>query len=262
MIKPQGLLLLGMALCILSCSNGSGGSDDETAGKNPVFGYIADSWVDGVFSTEMDDYWHEQGIAHSGTNYYLFPKPVEGTDHSCRFDPLSPYFQSWIGLYTVRDRDDVTYGIDGGVLDQEAVIKLGIADQTGWLKDFARIPDPRVILDGSVPVTCEETTIDGEPGWRLTCRLLTQADVGEDNLQDGLPALLTVPANCWSSRVSSYQEIMTNIVFYVWYSAENRELNMLYLTGSEYLDLQGIAHDYLPDILPELEEMARNVTVR
>lgn len=262
MKKNFVLPVIVLALCAISCSNGSGGSDDPPVDTDPVFGYIADAWVNDVFWTDMSDYWAEQGIAHSGKNYYLFPKPAGDAAYSRRFDPQSPYFQSWIGIYTVKDKDDKAYGIDNGILDQDAVIKLGIADQTGWLRDFARISAPRILIDDTVPVTCEDTTFDGEPAWKLTCRLLTQADVGDTNYQAGVSDLLIVPASCWESSVESFQEINVNIVFYVWHSPENGELNMLYLTGAEYTDLDGVPHDYLPVILPELEEIAKNVTVR
>lgn len=262
MKRPLILPVIFLALCAFSCSGGSGGSDDAPADSDPVFGYVADDWVAQVFWTDMTDYWAEQGIAHTGKNYYLFTKPAGGAAHSRRFDPQSPYFQSWIGIYTVKDKNGKVYGMEDGALDRDAVIKLGIGDQTGWLRDFARISSPRVLIDETVPVTCEDATIDGEPGWKLTCRLLTQADVGEDNLQAGVPDLLTVPASCWESGVESYQEIMVDIVFYVWHSPENGELNMLYLTGAEFTDLDGVDRDYLPEILPELEEMARNVSVR
>ncbi len=53
-----------------------------------------------------------------------------------------------------------------------------------------------------------------------------------------------------------------NIVFYVWHSPDNAELNMIYLSAAEFTDLAGTDHDYLPQILPELEEMAQGITVR
>ncbi|HPX14392.1 MAG TPA: hypothetical protein PLS27_08560 [Treponemataceae bacterium] len=53
-----------------------------------------------------------------------------------------------------------------------------------------------------------------------------------------------------------------NIVFYVWHSPDNAELNMIYLSAADYTDLAGTEHNYLPEILPELEEMAQGITVR
>ena len=81
-------------------------------------------------------------------------------------------------------------------------------------------------------------------------------------MQAGIPDLLIVPASCWNTAVESYQEIRMNIVFYVWYSPDNTELNMIYLSAAEYTDLAGTEHNYLPEILPELEEMAQEITVR
>ena len=131
-------VMFGMILFAISCSSGS---DDATVEADPEFTYIAESWVPSSFSLDMGDYWQSQGITHAGKNYYLITKPAENTTYSERFNPASKYFQSWVGIYTVKDKNGETYGITDGILDQEAVIKLGIADQTGWLKDFACIPE-------------------------------------------------------------------------------------------------------------------------
>lgn len=81
-------------------------------------------------------------------------------------------------------------------------------------------------------------------------------------MQAGIPDLLIVPSSCWNGAIDSYQTITMNIVFYVWHSPENAELNMIYLSAAEFTDLAGTDHDYLPQILPELEEMAQGITVR
>ena len=254
--------MFSMILFTFSCSSGSDGSNDTVVETDPEFTHIAESWGPQVFSLDMGDYWQAQGITHAGKNYYLIPKPAGDTTYSERFNPASKYFQSWVGIYTVKDKNGETYGITDGVLDQNAVIRLGIADQTGWLKDFACIPEPRVLLDETVPVTREAVTIDGESGWKLSCRLVTQTDVGTNNVQAGIPELLIVPASCWNTAVQSYQEIRMNIVFYVWHSPDNEELNMIYLSAAEYTDLAGTEHNYLSEILPELEGMAQGITVR
>ena len=253
------IMMVALTIIALSCSCGS---DDTVVDTDPSFTHITDSWIPQVFSLDMSNYWQAQGITHDGKNYYLLPKPAGGTAYSQRFNPASKYFQSWVGIYTVSDNDGKTYGISDGVLDKDAVIKLGIADQTGWLRDFAKIPAPRVLLDETVPVTSEVVTVDGEPGWKLSCRLITQADVGDGNYQSNIPEHLIVPATCWNNAIQSYQEIMMNIVFYVWYSPDNAELNMIYLSSAEYSDLTGTTHNYLPQLLPELEKIARGITVR
>jgi len=199
------LVMLGMILFAFSCSTGSAGSDNTVVKTDPEFTCITDTWVSSVFDLDMSNYWRAQGITHTGRNYYLFSQPAGDTAYSQRFNPESKYFQSWIGIYTVNDKNGEVYGIRDGELDQDAVIRLGIADQTGWLKDFACIPEPRVLLDETVAVTKEMVTIDGEPGWKLSCRLITQADVGDDNLQSGISDLLIVPSSCWNSSIESYR---------------------------------------------------------
>ena len=120
MIKKYSLIILVVfGIITLSCS----GVSDPSTSTDPNFTHITDSWIPEVFSLNMGNYWQAQRITHTGRNYYLLPKAAGGTSYSQRFNPASKYFQSWVGIYTVNDKDGKTYGISDGVLDKEEMAR-------------------------------------------------------------------------------------------------------------------------------------------
>jgi hypothetical protein len=211
---------------------------------------------------DMGAYWNEAGIPFGGMNYFLLPMPAGGNAWSERFNPESRYFQAWIGIYTVPDSSGAIYGLQDGKLDENATAKLGIVDQTHWLMEFGQIPSPIVQLDDAYPVTKEAATVDGCEGWKVTCRLTTPADTGNDNMQAGMPPLLVVPKSAWETRIASYQPISLDVCLYVWHSAENGELNVIYYNSTRFTDLGGNTVDTKAAVSVELDAIAKSITVR
>jgi len=237
-------------------------SDSGTAKAVPEFLNLADAWYPSPFSIDMSDYWKEAGIPFGGMNYYLLTTPAAGNSWSERFNPDSKYFQAWVGVYTVSDSNGVVYGIQSGELDAQAIVLLAVADQTHWLEEFAGITSPIVKVDDTVPLTKEATTIDGSPGWKVTCRLKTQSDTGDYNQESGLPSFLVVPKAAWESRIASNQEISLDICLYVWHSDQYGELNVSYYNSTSFADLSGNAVDTKPAVFGELDAIARSITLQ
>ncbi len=254
------LLPIVATLLVVSCSGGGGSS--APVHHEPRFQSIPASWSGTVNSIDMEAYWNEAGIPFGGMNYFLLPMPAGGNAWSERFNPDSKYFQAWIGIYTVSDSNRATYGLQDGELDENAIAKLGIVDQTHWLMEFSQIPSPIVKLDDAYPITKEGATIDGCDGWKVTCRLTTPADTGIDNMQAGMPPLLVVPKSAWETRIASYQPISLDVCLYVWHSAENGELNVIYYNSARFTDLDGNTVDTKAAVSDELDSIAKSITVR
>jgi hypothetical protein len=254
----KATVLISCAFFFTSCSSNSGG---ETAHAVPQFRNLPDAWYADPFSLDMSEYWHGAGIPFGGMNYYLLPKPVGGKTWSERFNPSSRYFQAWIGAYTVTDSNGTAYGIANGELDADAIIKLGVVDQTHWLQEFAPILSPIATIDTTVPITKEAVTITGSPGWKVTCRLTTQTDTGNDNFQTELPPLLIVPKSAWEALVASYQQISLDTCLYVWHSAKSRQLNVVYYASARFKDISGASVDTGPEVSVELDAIAKSITI-
>lgn len=229
---------------------------------DPAFRYISSNWLNQVFNLRMDDIWHYYGIRARGQNYYFFPKPTQAQTYFDRFNPQSDYFQAWFGAYTVEDSNNTTYALSNNTIDTRAIIQLSIADQKAWLISFAGLPQPTVSIDTSVALNVEQTHIDGRSGWRITGRIITNVDVGVNNPQFNYSTFLIVPSTAWQGLIGSYATIKLDVVSYVWYAPENRELNVIYYNGVDFNDLMGTHHRTLPQIATELDSMALSVTVR
>jgi hypothetical protein len=233
----------------------------RTGRKDPAFEYVSSNWSKNPYNIKMDDMWLSEGISATGQNYYFFPKPAKGHKYSERFNPQSNYFQSWFGVYTIEDANNITYALSDNGIDPQAILALAIADQKGWLESFG-LSQPIVAVDTSVPVNVSENQTDASSGWKITGRIHTNIDVGVDNPRLGVPSLLKAPSTAWQGLVESYGSANLDVVFYVWYAPANKELNVVYYTGVEFDDINNTHHRTLPLISEELDSMALSVTVR
>ena len=260
----QILVLLWTLVFISSCNK-----NDENPVQasprglaDPSFIYISGNWYPQAFNMRMDNIWQSQGINAKGQNYYFFAKPTGSRTYSDRFNPQSNYFQTWFGAYTIEDQNNATYALSNNVIDAKAIIQLAVADQTAWLLSFGGNSEPSVSIDTSVDINISRIQIDVRSGWKITGRLNSNVDVGVNNSQSGYPPLLIVPDSAWRGFLGSYEHVKLDVVSYVWYAPENKELNVVYYNGVEYDDVHNSHHSTLTLISAELDSMALSVTVR
>ena len=227
----------------------------------PSFQTISKNWFHRVNRQRMDGIWQKEGIAASGENYFYLPAAANGKAYSQRFDPISSHFQSWFGMYIVKDNAAGRYCFVGGQPDTRAITKLAIADQRAWLKNFAGVENADVQLDENVPITCVQSFVAGLDGWKISARLLSNVDVGERNPQSGRPDFLLVAPVAWKEFVDSYARVSLDVVSYVFYNAESKETYVIYYNGVDYLDKKGMKHTTLPEIQGEMEGMVGSLKV-
>lgn len=241
---------------------------------DPSFEYISDNLIPYYKKGPMNSVWQSEGIDREGYNYYFFPKAQSNCINSERFNPSSIYFQSWFGMYTISDNSDGIYALNNQELNEYEILKLAIADQNHWLRNFAGIGTPSVYLDSTIEIVKERIMIDSTEGWKISGRLISNVDVGSNNktffnllVNDGngnlydVSEVVNVDINCWEGYVSSYQKVFLDAFAYVWYSQENLELNVGYFNGIEYLSKDGDTYKTIDLIYSELEEMVLNITV-
>ncbi|HOX31775.1 MAG TPA: hypothetical protein PLB91_05555 [Spirochaetales bacterium] len=255
-------LIVALGLLAAACSSGGGGSQ-RVGLADPRFGYIAPKWDTKVRSLDMHDYWlsFSGGIVdRRGANYYLLPKSSGGASCSDRFRAASDYFQAWCGVYTVEDDASGAYAInESGEVDIQAILELAQADQNAWLAAYG---DTSGSAWGDVTMySVEEAEIDGCAGWKISGPMNSNVDVGTGNPATGLEPLALPDESLWIDDVGSHQLVSLNGVFYVWHSAETKELNVAYYNGVVYLDKHSAWHNTLPKVQAELEQMARAISV-
>ncbi len=235
--------------------------DGGVSAPVPSFQTISKNWFQRVNRQRMDGIWQKEEIAALGENYFYLPAAASGKAYSQRFDPTSSYFQSWFGMYIVKENVAGRYGFAGSQPDARAIIKLAIADQRAWLKNFAGLEAAVVAVDESTPMTCEQASAAGLGGWKISARLMSNVDVGDKNPQSGRPEFLLVAPTVWKECVDSYARVALDVVTYVLSNAESKETYVIYYNGVDFLDKNGTRHRTLPEIQGEMEAMVASFTV-
>lgn len=265
-MKPIALLIILLSTLALNSSCKKGDENPIVPAAeglaDPAFRYVSANWLNQIFTLKMDNIWQYYGIAAKGQNYYFFPKPTQSRAYSDRFNPQSSYFQAWFGAYTIKDSNNTTYALSNNSINAQAILQLSIADQKAWLISYAGLSNPSVSIDTSVALNISQTQIDGRSGWKITGQLNSNIDVGVNNPQSNYSSELIIPSSAWQGLVGSYAVVKLDIVTYVWYAPENKELNVVYYNGVVFDDLSNFHHQTLPQISTELDSMALNVTVR
>ncbi|MHB1688766.1 MAG: hypothetical protein ACYCVH_15540 [Ignavibacteriaceae bacterium] len=228
--------------------------------SDPHFHYISSNWIPQYNKIDMHDIWLNAGINREGFSYYFLPKAKAPDTCSERFNPDSKYFQAWFGIYTVSDNSKGVYAIKNNKLNAMDIIKLGIADQKVWLNNFARLDTPKVYLDTSYNIKVKNVIIDQVNGWEISARIISNTDVGVNNIQN-LQGIYKVDKSVWKDVINSYQMVGLDAYLYVWYSPENKKLNVAYFNGAEFIDKNSIRHNTIDSIKTELKKMVDNITV-
>jgi hypothetical protein len=93
---------------------------------------VEQGWLPRIFSLSMQPHWQQIACGDRtqdlrGTSYLLFPAPTEGSTYSAHFDPTSPYFHAFFGVYVLPP-------VEGQRLPPDIFAELGNRDNLGWLK--------------------------------------------------------------------------------------------------------------------------------
>jgi len=235
--------------------------DGSKVAPPPTFVIISNNWVQPAFHQGMDGIWRREGIDLKGDSYYYLPAPVNQKPYSQRFDPTSAYFQSWFGLYIVKDIQSGCFALADNRLDTNLIFRLFIADQRAWLKNIARIENPEVALDAAAPISISSAHLSGLEGWKLNGRLRSNIDVGGRNVQSGRPPLFLVPPPLWNGHVGSYALARLDVVVYIIHNTVAKETYVLYYNGIDFVDKNGQRHKTLPLIQSELESMVSSLSM-
>lgn len=219
------------------------------------------NWIQQPNRQSMNAIWSGEGMNVKGENYYYLPAPIEGKTFSQRFDPTSPYFQSWFGIYVVKDNESKRFAFADGRLDGNALFQLAVADQRAWLRNVAGLDTPVVAVDTSFPIAVVKVSVAGQDAWKLTGRVRSNVDVGEKNVRVGRPDVLLIPSISWSEYIGSYASVTLDVVAYVLYNSDKKETYVIYYNGIDFIDKKGQHHRTLPDIQAEMEPMMSTLTL-
>jgi hypothetical protein len=232
---------------------------DASAGAPlvPRFDFVAPGWISPPLSIDMSPYWAAFGLADRGTNYYSAGAPLGPSPYWERFDPVSPLYQAWFGVYVVDDfpfaaewrrRDPTVADIPDSIADVEALI---VADQYVWLAAYGDASPVSEIEPSSVVVF-------GVPDgyFVMVATMRTSSDVGG-----------TMPSFAWyppystsASLVAPYAPTTYDIVARFKYIPSSRELVVVYASDAAWTLLDGTRMSTPADV--RLEQLGMVFGVR
>lgn len=229
-------------------------------GINPAVAIdLVPGWHPRLFPVCLSPHWQSvrwggENWTVEGTNFFLLPAAQEPKGCSAYFDPRSPFFQSYIGVYVLAP-------VQGERVPTDLYPVLSHFDYLAWARRFG-VPAPRADVDFQIRrIKAEKWAYDGQ----VACHV----NVGPNNPQQGMPPLMTVPRQAavpggahWSDVVNGYDERIEPVRGYLWY--EGPYLICSYFAGVRFTDRAGRTIDTYaryPHLLQGQEEMAASIQV-
>ena len=216
-------LLINVARVFLSHETGLV-AQERADGVAVIFSTPSRTWTVPM-KNQMNDIWNP--INANGVNYYMFAKPKNWfNDYSERSNPISPYYQAWVGGYVIKARD--------GSLpkDLESLAwQVTALDQRSWLSAMG---DPSPIADSSPATRVGVINIDGHslPLWRGTMQShsdLSARPSGPLATLVGMP-----PKSLWPSGVDSFHDVSLNGYFACWVDSRRKVSVVVYAVAADY----------------------------
>ena len=196
-----------------------------------VFAKPPSAWITPM-KNQMNDIW--EPIKANGVNYYMFAKPQTWfRTYSERSNPISPYYQAWVGGYVIKARD--------GSLptDLESLAwQVTALDQRSWLSAMG---DPSPIADSSPATRAGSITIDGHslPLWHGTMR--SHSDLSARPSGPLATLLGMPPQSLWPSGVDSFHDVSLDGYFACWVDSQRKVSVVVYAVAANYA-VQSVEH--------------------
>lgn len=247
----------------------------------PLFNYVPASWHQKIFYAPMDPLWavanlkHTNGESIRGYNFFLIPSPGSGSQTSNHFNPLSSYFQTFFGMYNVINASDgSSYGFQGNTIDASKFLAIALADQAGWLANFAGVPLANLVAKpASTPSVISSWDYNRGDVWTIRAKIKSNVDVGFYNIGfngnnnvDVFPycannGLFSSPSTLWQNKkpwlnTNGYNVVAFDVVITVWRTSN--QVNVIYYNG--YVD-PNLNTSTLTELEPEFQDMANAVVV-
>ncbi len=227
----------------------------------PAF-LVGPGWLPHIFSIRMEPHWRQIDAGgrcrdYLGTNYVLFPTPTAGRPWTAHFEPTSPYFHAFFGVYILPP-------VDGERVPPEVFGELGSRDNVAWSRSMGD-PEPASRWEGPAPLEAFEHDAAGHcTKWRFTITYRMHADLGTNNPRSGLPEVLRAPpvGSGWEREIRPYLPMRLTSRGFLWYEGDYLVIN--YFNGIEFEDLRGRRVDTYedwPEFRAELLRMAAGVRI-
>lgn len=142
---------------------------ENKIGYKLLFKNIPDIWINGLMRCDMTHTWQKFGLKISrGANYFTVGKVKDGI--STRFNFAEPQYQSWLGGYTVKSKQEQEWNLQNH-------LNLAVADQKSWLKRYGD-PNPLCKFEEEYSKVLGPIKLGNYSGTLYEWSCITHSDVG------------------------------------------------------------------------------------
>jgi hypothetical protein len=191
--------------------------EEKMANRKPIFTYLPRPWISLPIKTRLhtareimnheDQSW--LGIFFLGGFESLTSKCI------CRFDPSSPYYQAWFGIYMmIHSRDKECIGFDEYGYNIDELAAVGIGDQNSWLRSY-HLQEPHVEITKAQELDPD----DFHPEARVAFlgEMLTHSDFNIRGSNDWrYNHLFGKPRSSWTRMVDEHHEMVLRGYYVAW----------------------------------------------
>ena len=232
-------------------------------GLVPKFNFIATGWYPEYIKTQMKHSRAIEGIDIPWMGYFFLGGREKSGD-SClsRFNPGSPFYQAWFGVYLMKgdpfDGLNAPFGFNRGYPDFHQLVLAGIGDQHSWLLKYA-IEDP---ICRPIEIGAQDPalfSIRNKTGYIWTGSFLSRSDISHKGSVDWrYNKLFGKPPESYFSLVPEHHMLLLE-GFYVCGYEKTGVTWIVYGVASKFETKQGILVSNYPILKAEMIAMAAQV---
>lgn len=237
--------------------------EEMRTGSRPFFSGPTGHWLSPLLPLSYSRVWKPLGV--SGMNYVSVAladaRPESGLLPI--FDPLSPYYQAWFGVYALYGKNGLVGFEDGRPLP-EVIAPLVVADQDEWQRritggivpgsHFTSQTEPEVV---TLPKLAEKVYLFY--GRIASYSVLIPPEEQPPEAQK----YFTLPArHLWDSLVEPRHALDLAGFGAVWVDTKSGTTFVAYGVGADFVDKKGRRHDYTGIVEPEVLKLLGSLSLR
>lgn len=241
-----------------------GSFEEEThIGARPFFSGPTDHWLSPLLPLSYSRVWQPHGV--SGMNYIsvALKSSNNGSELLPIFDPLSPYYQAWFGVYVLFSKSGPVGFRDGRPVPEE-LMALVVADQDEWQRKITGsiLPGTKFVAESkpeeiTLPKLAEKVSLFY--GAITSYSVLIPPD---EQSPEGQRYFRLPEKHLWSALVEPRHPLTLGGFGSAWWDKPSGATFFAYGVGADFVDKNGQRHDYTGIVEPEVLRLLGSLSVR
>jgi hypothetical protein len=237
--------------------------EELRTGARPVFNGPTEHWLSPLLPLSYTKVWRPHGV--DGMNYISIA--LKGLEENANllpiFNPLSPYYQAWFGVYALIGPSG-PFGFKDGKPLPELISPLVVADQDEWQRRITgnAIHGSKFISQSeahqvTLPKLAEKVFI-----FYGTISSFSALVPPEDQTPEALRYFQLPEKHLWNHLVEPRHPLDLSGFGALWADEANGVTYFAYGVGADFVDKQGQRHDYTGIVEPEVMRLLGSLSLR